>query len=485
MKHSEKNKQLYWRKKTLGYDEAYAALDEPLPTRTARAGTSATSTEHKHSVDNIPILFWPDGRYCLEPSLFIFYLFTKGLSNLGGGGSLVTYAAYLSHLVRYCYNSRIDFCKMSNARFTMLMKSLRTETISSRNDAPRRRRRLTIIRMGRVFLTFFGFVGSLHGIVDMPEIRIGAERRRSSFPTRYGWIVSEYWHHRSFPTSDEIRRRRPLPDKSVNALFETNSKMRASTYIRKRRYVMLLLLRATGCRRIEVAMLRVSAIRVALKQQGELVMLSLPNVKQHGVRIRKVPISRGDLLQIEKYIKFERPTALQNRHAQGRDNGFLLLNERTGAPLTPNTISSEFSTLAKAAGLTGPACAHMLRHRYLVKLFVELIVESGVRDEAQFRGLLFSTSTLAFKLRERSGHMSDDGVEWYTKLALSELLHLERALGQAQAAEIIRSFPASRQELEFEIATENLSDKEALERYRAWAQQTEKDVAGALEAGDE
>ncbi|MFP4896325.1 tyrosine-type recombinase/integrase [Paraburkholderia sp. EG304] len=485
MKPSDGRKQLYWRNKTLGYDEAYANLDDPRPSKPRSRGSDNVYAEQKHSIDNIPLFFWPDGHYCLEASLFVYHLFTKGYSTLGGGGSLVTYAAYLSHLVRYCYKSNIDFCKMSNARFSMFMKALRAENIDFSANSPRKRRRQTIIRMGRLYLSFFDFVGQLHGITAMVESRLGGERRRSNILTRNGWVASEYWHHRSFPSKDEIRRRRPLSNKSMNALFEANTRIPSTTYRRKRRYVMLLLLRATGCRRIEVAMLRVSAIRSALKQTGDLLMLSLPNVKQHGVRIRKVPISRGDLLQVDKYIKFDRPQALLNRHAQGRDTGYLLLNERTGTPLTPNTITAEFSFIAKAAGLSGPACAHMLRHRYLVNLFMELIVESGARDTEQFQGLLFSTDTLSFKLRERSGHMSDAGVEWYTKLALSQLLHLEKSLGQAQAAEIIRSFPTSLQELELEIAAENLDDREALSRFRAWAKQTTNDISGALSAGDD
>ncbi|MCA7889725.1 tyrosine-type recombinase/integrase [Burkholderia contaminans] len=484
MKTSSFDGQLFWRKKALGYKEAYSGFDEEII-----AGKSANLSRDtgltKFSPDNIPIMYWPSGRYCLEASLFLYHLYSNGLSTLGGGGSLITYASYLSHLLRYCHISNIDFCSMTDGRFTMFMRGLRTETTLMTGEIGRRRRRQTIIKMGRLYLKFFDFIGEVHRIPSMVESVLGAHRRRTNTLTAHGWISTQYWHHRSFPTSEELRRRRPMADASVAKLFEANAQLKTTNYKRRRRYVMLLLLKATGGRRLEIAMLRISAIKNALKQPGDLVMLTLPNVKQNGMGLRKVPISRGDLLQVEKYIEFDRRKVINSRRGKNIDGGWLLLNERTGAPLNASTITAEFALLARAAGLTGQACAHMLRHRYLVKLFIELILESGTRDAEQFRGLLFSNDTLAFKLRERSGHMSVGGVEWYTKLGLEQLLHLEKALGRAYAAEIVRSFPATIEELEFEISSRKLDEKAALQLYRSWAEQTKKDIAGALKADSE
>lgn len=309
---------------------------------------------------------------------------------------------------------------------------------------------------------------------------LGAQRRRFATLLGRGWVTIEYWHHRSFPKSDEIRRRRPLADLSVQRLFEANAALGATTFKRRRRYVMLLLLKATGCRRMEVAMLRVSAIKKALKQPGDLVMLTLPKVKR--LSYRKVPVSRGDLLQIEKYIEIDRARIVRKQGHSGRDQGILLLNERTGRPLTPNTVSAEFTLLARAAELSSKACAHMMRHRYLVKLFIELILEANTRDAKVFQGLLLSSDTLSFKLRERSGHLSDSGVEWYTKIALSQILRLEKSLGRVQANEILRGFPASVDELEFEIQEQRLGPDAALARYRQFVSQKKADISSAMNA---
>lgn len=475
-------KQLYWRKKTTGYKEAYASLEGQSNVTKRGLKSESLVDEHKFKIDNIPILYWPDGRYCLEASLFIYHLSLQGMSTLGGGGTLVTYAAHLSHLIRFCFISNIDFSAMTSSRFTLFMRGLRAETHVVGGEVRKRRRRLTVLKMGRLYLNFFEYVGSLHNIVDMVQGVLGAQRRQFATLLGRGWVTIEYWHHRSFPKSDEIRRRRPLADMSVQKLFEANAALGSTAFKRRRRYVMLLLLKATGCRRMEVAMLRVSAIRKALKEPGDLVMLTLPNVKHHGLSIRKVPISRGDLLQIEKYIAIDRARIVRKQPSDDRDEGILLLNERTGTPLTPNTVSAEFTMLARAAGISSNACAHMMRHRYLVKLFIELILESNTRDAKVFQGLLLSSDTLSFKLRERSGHLSNAGVEWYTKIALSQILRLEKSLGRLQANEILKSFPASVDELEFEIRERQLGAEAALALFRQFVGQKRADITRAMNA---
>lgn len=45
--------------------------------------------------DNVPMLFWPDGQWCLEANVFMQQLYTKGLSRRDLGGTLKTYAARL------------------------------------------------------------------------------------------------------------------------------------------------------------------------------------------------------------------------------------------------------------------------------------------------------------------------------------------------------------------------------------------------------
>ena len=209
-------------------------------------------------------------------------------------------------------------------------------------------------------------------------------------------------------------------------------------------------------------MLTVEAITKALMNQKAIPILELPNVKQKGgITIRKVPISRGDLLEIEKYI-VARSKVVRITTGSRNDSGFLLINSRTGQGLVANTITTEFSFLANCAELDGQACAHMLRHRYLVNLFIELVLESNTRDKDVFQQLLFSTDHLHMKLRERSGHMTNSSVEWYTKLALEKLKNMEGAMRHVQAREVVKGVKAKIEMVERQVAEDGLSAEDEL-----------------------
>jgi len=56
--------------------------------------------------DYFPTLSWPDGRWCFEANVFMLELYYKGLSRKNKGGTLLTYAANISPIIRYCYYNK-------------------------------------------------------------------------------------------------------------------------------------------------------------------------------------------------------------------------------------------------------------------------------------------------------------------------------------------------------------------------------------------
>lgn len=433
------------------------------------------------NTNDLPILFWPDGRYCLEPSLYIHKLFDDGLSTLGGGGSLTTYAAYLTHLIRFCHQSDLDFINIGDARFTLFMRNLKEEQRIRSGEMKRCRNNTTTLKMGRFYLDFLSYVSKLHAIPGIVGTRIKAKKKKIVRRTPRGILSYEVWVHRSFPQPDEVRRRRPLPDYDLDSLFQANNRLNTSEFIRKRRYVTLLLFKITGARRMEIAMLKVGAIKEALESKKLIPMLNLPNVKQKGgPSTRKVPVSRGDLLEIEKYVTLARQQKINKTCGRSRDPGNLFISATTGQPLSPNSITAEFSLLAKEAGISGEACPHMLRHRYLVNLYIELLLEAGTRDKDQFQLLLYKADDLLMKLKERSGHASNSGIEWYITLAIERLNNLEGALAKAKAEDTLSSLPPRIAEIERQIALKRLSPEQALELYRRGVGQVAEDIAALM-----
>lgn len=455
------------------------------PSAIATSERSKKTNPHVIDASSVPSMTWPDGRFCFEASAFLFKLFhVDGQSTLGGGGTLATSAAYLSHLIRYCHSEGVDFCNMKDARFTLFIRRLRVEQGFKGDTLANLRDNTVMTTMGRFYLKFFEFVGELHGIPDFTTKRIHAFKKKGTRKLAGGHLVPyEFWHHRSFPNRDEVRHRRPLGDAALDALEKANNAI-SKGFIRRRRHIMLLILKSTGGRRIEACMLTVAAVKKALASEKLIPVMDLDNVKQNGdSTIRRVPMVRGDLLEIERYL-LDRAKIIRSTCGAANDNGALLINVKTGLGLIPNTITTEFTLLAKAAKLDGQACAHMLRHRYLVNLYVELIILAGTRDKDIFIKLLSSDDQIMMIFRERSGHASLAGAEWYTRLALEKILKTEQGFRNVQAREVVRSLATKIDDLEIEARAKNLSPEEELAQMKLFLQVVAADVT-ALTSNDD
>jgi len=64
--------------------------------------------------DNIPMIKWPDGRWCTLANMYMCRLYEQGHSRNNDGGTLKTYAANISHLIRYCFKNKIDNIQFSH-----------------------------------------------------------------------------------------------------------------------------------------------------------------------------------------------------------------------------------------------------------------------------------------------------------------------------------------------------------------------------------
>ena len=68
---------------------------------------------------DIPMLSWPDGRWCLPANIYMLELYHRGLSRKNHGGTLLTYAANITHLLRYCFDNQIDFPDLTDNQFAL------------------------------------------------------------------------------------------------------------------------------------------------------------------------------------------------------------------------------------------------------------------------------------------------------------------------------------------------------------------------------
>ena len=388
------------------------------------------------AADGLPFLQWPDGSWCFEGNRFIRELFDRGLKRKPRGGSLAIAAGQISHLLRYCWSSRIHPLSLSDNEFSTFIGRLITEA-DPRQEGARARNCSTVIDIGRRCLEFLCSVGHHSGNTQFVGAsgQIRANRRTLVVRTngrnvREGKRTLTYWHHSAFPQPDPKSARGPIAKACIDklrasAIDSCRQTLQADrthpAYVtlhkRDRRLTSLLLLECTGGRRYEVVLLKVESVRQAERMSSP--MLEVQTVKKKTPVKRLVPISRVDLKAIVDYIDYSRNPLL--RKLAVPDHGFLLVSSVTGLPIAANTLTNEVRDLAILAGITEKASPHLFRHRFITKVFVRLIEQHQLENPDQLRRLLLDAEGLKRKVMELTGHTSLASVENYIHMAFDEV----------------------------------------------------------------
>lgn len=413
--------------------------------------------------DNIPMLRWPDNRWCWAANIYILNLFEQGLSRKDGGSTLKTYATQISHLIRYCFFNQVDFTDLTDDQFTFFIKSLQGERRPA--DSALVREADTVISIGRICLDFLSSAAQSYGVTNFigPKGQIIAERREYKISGDRSYaktIIRNYWHHRSFPTADPKKRRLPIDSSTIAKLQDAVLPASSSIFLRKRRYVMLRLLEITGARRSEVAALTTKSVFDAAKLDYP--MLRLTTRKKGGNRehVRLVPILLHDVEFLLEFIEKNRYFVIKKTCGKIHDDGYVLISETTGKRLRPNTITQEIGTLRSQASVTAKACAHMFRHRYITKLFIALIEQHRLENEDEFRRGLIDNEQLKQQIREYTGHTQLNSLDHYIHIAFSEFTNFGKTTNAANAKHLIESLVVKLRHIKNEIR-QDLSSIEA------------------------
>lgn len=396
------------------------------------------------NAENVPLLFWPDGRWCLHANLYMLRLYHKGLSRRGRGGTLLSYAANLSHLIRFCHLNSTEFIDLTDNQFILFIRSLGTSATTRDNNS--------IIAIARTCLDFLSVVADFHEDTSFlgPQGRISAFKKES----RRSKITTVCWHHRSLPNPSPKKKRLPISSVNSIRLREAISTLPSSTYVRKRRYVLLKLLEVTGARRAEINSLTVASVLEAAAMPKPL--LKLVTVKRREAHHRFIPIAMHDLAFLLEFITKNRKAVIRRTCGFSADEGYLLVNENTGRRLSDNTITQEISTLANAAFIEGQVCPHMFRHSFITKLFVALIHQHKIDDKDHFRQLIFDAEALKQQVQQWTGHRSMSSLEPYIHLAFNELGKLSPNLNSVRVSQLLESFLSSLEQTraEYDPSTE-------------------------------
>lgn len=289
----------------------------------------------------------------------------------------------------------------------------------------------------------------------------------------------DFWHHNSFPLVSTYKKRLPIHTEAIKALkTAVLSTSIGNIYLRKRRYVMLRLFEITGARRLEIRELTVQSVIDA--SQMEVPALKLLTVKRSDEHYRMVPISRTDLDFLLEFIKINRARIIRKKGGNAVDDGFLLINEKTGKQIRSNTLTQEISLLAKTAKLTGQTCGHMFRHRFITKLFVTLIERHKLNNKDEFRQALLDESTFKRVVQEFTGHLSKESVDRYIELAFMEVGDFGKAYDAVKTKSAVDAAQSNIDRLDEELASGTISQSEHIEKMKFLVLALQKDLSGAV-----
>lgn len=404
--------------------------------------------------DNIPMIRWPDGRWCLLGNLYMHKQYRKGLSRTDRGGTLLTYAVNISPIIRYCHNNQTNFIDLTDNQFTFFIKSMQGERRSkdpevTASDAN------SLLTIGRKSLDFLSYVGQCYGDNEFvgPKGRIAAEMKEliiRGVGSRKTKIVRHYWHHHSFPTPDPKRKCLPISTENIEKLREAVLPASNSIYLRKRRYVMIDLLEMVGLRNIELTALTVDNVLAAARMEEP--MLKLKTAKRKDKKAeRVVPVERVDLEPLLQFINKNRRIRIKKTCGFANDKGFLLVSETTGKRLRPNTITQEVDLLCTHAGIDERSCPKMFRHRFITKMFVALIARHKFENEDDFRKALLDDEAFKQELQEWTGHTNADSLDPYIHLAFREVANYKKTYSLVSATRVIESLSSTMRQIKAEL----------------------------------
>ncbi|EPB7048058.1 TPA: tyrosine-type recombinase/integrase [Pseudomonas aeruginosa] len=424
--------------------------------------TRPDGTPHLVEAENIPMITWPDGRWCMEANIYMLRLYRNRYSRKFGGGTLLTYATQISHLLRYCFTAGIGLLDLTDSHFHLFINSLKSEVRFIPHRA-RVRSDNQVRDIGNRCLDFLESIGSLclnnnyvseNGriIISIREVKHYGHRRTGKRRISY---VKE---HRSFPPRTPNKTRLPISDNAIAAIKATVSSSSGTSFIKIRRYVMLRLFEATGGRRAELSEIRVEHIFDAIKSGTN--MLNLLTLKQKTPELRQIPLINSDLQFIKSYIDIQRAAKIKKTCGVTNDSGYLFVNDRTGLPLTPNTLTLEMYFLRKTAGLAYQSCPHMFRHRYITKLFVHHLEIYHSSKDSNFISLHKQIETIKAIVMQSSGHKDPASLDHYINLAFEEASFFKASKESLRDAVALDGFNVEVQRLRIEIKN-GLCPKEA------------------------
>lgn len=394
---------------------------------------------------NYALVDWPNGKPC-----FLVNEWLHHIAKNSTGDTVGTYAAQISHIIRYCHSSDLDFFDLNNDHMYEFAKSLVTETkynfIKRRNNNSTR----NIIQRTLAFLTWAQFNTTHSAASNFTLIGEAHTNPSITITVKINSRTSRKFYEHDCMPPDAVPESEKLPigDPTISVLenqigciarSSTSKDIHYLNYLYERRLFSVWMFKRFGLRPSELTDCSTLLNSDPLKTKK----IFLPTMKRRKEKpiIRTLTISTSDALRFNRYLVARKEfvtwrTASSDTHPKG-----LLLTLQLET-LKTSSLTKEFFRLKNSAGLDDErVCISMFRHRFITREVITALKEFMSISGAT-RDMLTDSAVYALlkRIATKTGHASPDSLWPYVALAWASMDiwdSIDKAIEALQAADEI------------------------------------------------
>jgi integrase len=393
------------------------------------------------NMESFPFVTYQNGMPCNVVNIYLQSHENEDLSD----STLKKKAFDLSHLIKYCFNKKMEIVDFTEKDLFSLALNLK-ENLNEKTI--KNRRNTTINEILKNILYLYEHIGKNYFNDDeYCEKKFNAKKNKTNIKLNdsNNSIEKTGWHHKCFFPYSFKRKRTPISKNEIEMFYNAIPELSKSTFVIKRTIVMLKLLEITGARSGELAYLKIEDIEKAYSESKP--MLKMVTLKNKIKAIRFVPLEKIELKDIISFIKIHRSRIIRKTVGKLKDEGYLFISETTGKKILNVTLTNEIKRLKDLTGISTQACAHMFRHRFITKYFVRLIKQYDFENKDDFRNALLDVNTLKTQIQQVTGHQNVASLEHYIDLAKEELTNLKEVISKVDFANKNESYERAEEDL--------------------------------------
>lgn len=422
-------------------------------------GTHITS----QIVPAFPFMFWPSGKPCEPANMYLL-----DIAHEVTGDSLRTYAADLSHLVRYCGKKPVGIESLTDADIHEFSEQLQNEK-SQRNHLERARNDNTVRTiLSRAIRFLLWYQKNIMLLLRTPLIgeqsispQIIIKRSKNDKSRSRNQQIEYYYTHSAMPTRESREPKRPIAltvIEDIQRCINRQSLLEAQNarfvhryrnapdllaaqleYVRARRHFMIWMMMHTGLRPSELVEMSVRENENILTTRS----LKIPTKKRRKIKapVRSFPILLNAAAVVHRYLiaraKYCDSLKIAGVEPDPGDSFFLTID---GKPLKKSSLEKDFERLTEYAGYKDvQACLSMFRHRFItyeVTAHLKEFIEKSGKSRQMMTDIDYES--ILKRVAVKTGHGSVESLWHYIDLAWAEMGvwgSIDKAIARLHAAD--------------------------------------------------